>query len=305
MFKLVLLLLLLPRCLLFKVLFLTWLLKRILLFLLGVKLEIFLWMKCEGFVIDMFFVDTWPCNRLQRLTLKLRKDLVGGFKHLVGYPYLGKLMEMNQFDKHIFQVGWNHQPGILFRPLPCLFIGNFLDKAAVWNGEKIAVLKLTPSWSVPRTPICSMHLTLWRTEESMKRNRISEATVDGQIMHQLIVHPTISCLISSNRWISDFSHQQIALWLLKRKHGTWKSDPRGKEIPFGKHHDFMVPFVQLWRVIIFLQLFPAWHRILCTTFVVPSSGNTAPAYSLMNLGDMGQEQATITSTRDATCQQLR
>ena len=54
-------------------------------------------------MIDMFFVDTWPCNRLQRLTLKLRKDLVGGFKHLISwFPLFG---EMNQFDKHIFQVG--------------------------------------------------------------------------------------------------------------------------------------------------------------------------------------------------------
>ena len=241
-FKLVLLLLLLPRFLLFEVLFLTWLLKRILLFLLGLELEIFPWMKCEGFVIDMFFVDTWPCNRLQRLTLKLRKDLVGGFKHLVGYPYLGKWMEMNQFDKH---TGWNHQPGILFRPLQCLFIGNFLDKAAVCNGEKITVLKLTPSWSVPRTPICSTHLTLWRTEKIDEtkpnlwsyRSWTNHAQVDSSSHYvvfdifQSVVRISLINRLPCGSWIANMEAESLT-WF------TWKSDPVGKEIPFGKHHDF-------------------------------------------------------------------
>ena len=45
-------------------------------------------------------------------TLKRKSSLGGGFKHSLFSPLLG---EMIQFDI-FFQMGWNHQPVVLYRP---------------------------------------------------------------------------------------------------------------------------------------------------------------------------------------------
>ena len=44
----------------------------------------------------------------------MHDHLGGGFKHFFFHPE--PFGEMIQFDEHIFQMGWNHQPGNLYQP---------------------------------------------------------------------------------------------------------------------------------------------------------------------------------------------
>ena len=56
--------------------------------------------------IGHVLLQVFQCDRTVGGFFFHQEQLGGGFKHFLFLPLPG---EMIQFDKHIFQMGWNHQ----------------------------------------------------------------------------------------------------------------------------------------------------------------------------------------------------
>ena len=112
--------------------------------------------------------------------IEIQENLGGGFKYFLFSPLPG---EMIQFDEHIFQMGWNHQLGIIF---PC------------------SVLRLHWCWAPP--PVASWRaIHPWHLSDNGPNRRLSgdfscrskqtngEIRLMAEILHQLrlVVYPII------------------------------------------------------------------------------------------------------------------